>query len=133
MYAGDSFFTLTLPGQAGLVLLSLLLGGGMLWAHWRLPLYMPLILRMGIGLVGFFAFEWLSVQVYYQYYRLIFDGLPAQWVADLLRTLGTALPILSFSGDQSLSAHARGILGWAMVLLPLVRRYHAGKCRNAAN
>ena len=79
MYESDSFFTLSVGGQIGLALLSLWLSVLVLWALWRGTRGLPRLSRLGAAYLGFWLFVWLSPQVYYQYYRLIFDGLPVQW------------------------------------------------------
>ena len=35
MYAEDSLFTLSLPGQLGVVAIALLLSSGLIWVAWR--------------------------------------------------------------------------------------------------
>ena len=122
MYAQDSFFTLTPGQQLGLLALSgafaaITLAFAALGLR-RLP--------RGLAVVGaaavIWAFAWLSPQGYYQYYRLIIDGLPAQWVIGAppgLRTLGA---VLSFQGPGTLSAHSLGALGWTVIIVATIRR-----------
>ena len=75
---------------------------------------LPRLSRLGAAYLGFWLFVWLSPQVYYQYYRLIFDGLPVQWVVGRPE-LGEAMRLLTFTGPANLSAHGQGVLGWAML------------------
>lgn len=115
MYEGDSFFTLSVWGQVGLTVLSLVLAAvmivGVLWGvRGR-----PRVIGIPAALVAFWLFVWLSPQVYYQYYRLIFDGLPAQWVVWPPRWPAEAFDLLLFQGPANLSAHGQGVLGWAMI------------------
>ncbi|SHF38021.1 hypothetical protein SAMN05444273_105337 [Litoreibacter ascidiaceicola] len=122
MYESDSFFTLTAPQQIGLVAMS---AGLMLcWGYvaWRLGAKRPLILRIVIGVAVFASFVWLSPQIYYQYYRVIIDGLPAQWVIGWPPGPRHILRLLSFQADANLSAHSQGLLGWLLLGLAAVRR-----------
>ncbi len=121
MYENDSFFTLTASGQAGLAALSLGLSVLVLWALWRGTGGRAWPLRIAIALVAFWLFVWVSPQVYYQYYRLIFDGLPAQWVIWPPRGPWEALRLLTFTKPSNLSAHGQGILGWVMIVLASLR------------
>lgn len=120
MYESDSFFTLSAGGQAGLALLSLLLGLAVLWGVWRGTQAAPRGLRVLAALIAFWLFVWVSPQVYYQYYRLIIDGLPAQWVIWPPRWPGEAVRLLTFTGPANLSAHSQGILGWAMICVACI-------------
>lgn len=114
MYERDSFFTLSVGGQIGLAVLSLGLSVLMLWAVWRGTQAMPRLSRIGSAYLAFWLFVWLSPQVYYQYYRLIFEGLPAQWITGWPE-LGEAARLLTFTGPATLSAHGQGVLGWALL------------------
>ena len=77
MYESDSFFTLSVGGQIGLAALSLVLSVLVLWAVRRGTRGLPRLSRLGgcVSVARFWLFVWLSPQVYYQYYRLIFDGI----------------------------------------------------------
>ena len=75
MYAEDSFHTLSLASQIGLVVLSLLLAGLLIFASWRLALRRRLAARIAFAVLLLFLFVWLSPQVYYLYYLALFDGL----------------------------------------------------------
>lgn len=118
-YTGDSFFTLSPSGQAGLMLLSAALAVAMIALARRLPGPRPV--RTLTALAAFAAFVWLSPQVYYTYYRAIIPGLPAQWVIQTLDP-GETIRLLTFRDGTSLSAHGRGVLGWAMIAAALIRR-----------
>ena len=114
MYQGDSFFTLSTAGQAGLAALSLILSVAILVLTRRLAGGRPLIWRIAIWALLFFLFVWLSPQVYYTYYRMIIPDLPLQWVIrwpDVPETLA----LMAFMAGDSLSAHGKGVLGWAML------------------
>ena len=114
MYQGDSFFTLSTGGQIGLAVLSVVLSIAMLLLLRRLVRGRSPIGRIAIAALLFFLFVWLSPQAYYTYYRMIIPGLPLQWVIhwpDVVEPFA----LLIFSAGDSLSAHGRGILGWAML------------------
>lgn len=122
MYGGDSFFTLTGAEKIGLVLLSLGLSAVSLFVAWLASRRFPLPVRIVIALTLFAAFIWLSPQVYYQYYRMIIDGLPAQIV--IKRPVGflELARTLAFQRDASLAVHSQGILGWALIGVAALRR-----------
>ena len=117
MYDSDSFFTLSDTGQIGLAALSLVLAGAMLFVTYRVTRGRRILLRLALAIVLFAAFEWLSPQVYYTYYRVIIPGLPLQWVIDLVPNPGTVPKLLTFTQSNDLSAHGRGVLGWAMLVV----------------
>lgn len=130
IYADDSFFTLAPAARAGLVLLSGLLGLGCILILRALAARLPRALaRAGAAGLVFWAFLWLSPQVYYLYYLAIFDGLPVQWVISAPPGLHEVLDALVLAGPASLADHARAALGWALVvyaiawpILPRLRR-----------
>ena len=122
MYAEDSFHTLSGIGQIGLVAVSVLLSIAVLWLLWWLARGKPLLVRMALALLMFFAFVWLSPQVYYTYYLTLFDGLPRQVVVKSPPDPSSLLALLSFTGSDTLSAHSQGVLGWLMLVLAALRR-----------
>ena len=116
MYRGDSFFTLDSGGLIGLAVLSAVLSIAMLLLTRRLVAGRRPIWRVLIWGLLFFLFVWLSPQLYYTYYRMIIPGLPLQRVIpwpDLMEPVA----LLTFTAGESLSAHGRGILGWAMLAM----------------
>jgi len=121
MYRDDSFFTLGLLEAAGLLVVTVLLVLGMLALARRLR-------RGGLGrrLVAaaglFWVFLWLSPQVYYVYYQLIFEGLPVQIVIGWPPGAETVLRRLVFAGPATLAAHGQGVLGWVLVVGAVRRR-----------
>lgn len=126
MYDGDSFFTLSLWGRAGLVTLSILLA--CLWLRVTYELHrLPRAFAAICALALFWTFAWLSPQVYYAYYRLLFDGLPQQWVAQFPE-ISTTFRTLTFSGRATLSAHTLGLLGWAMLGLAILSPRRNAAC-----
>ncbi|MEO0547066.1 MAG: hypothetical protein AAF035_08965 [Pseudomonadota bacterium] len=120
LYDQDSFFTLSVAGRVGLVLLSATMAGLTLWLAWRWSRRKHILLRGLIGFGLFAAFEWLSPQVYYTYYLLLFETLETQWVIGPPPGLGTLFGLLTFTDNANLSFHSRGLLGWAVILLSLV-------------
>lgn len=115
MYEADSFFTLGVWGQIGLALLSLVFAAVALGLTRILVWRKALVLRPFIWVVAFISFVWLSPQGYYTYYRLIFDGLPAQSVIKDPPRPEALLGLMSFTGPANLSAHSTGVLGWLML------------------
>ena len=131
MYAEDSFFTLGPLGRVGLVIVSILFAMTALGMTWVMTRLRPLIIRVPIWGVLFITFIWASPQGYYLYYRLIFDGLPAQSVVGSPPPPDVVLAFLTFSHQATLSAHSVGVLGWAMMIVAIWPRRR--KCRDAAN
>lgn len=119
VYASDSFFTLGLPGQVGLAILSTVLAFGTVWLAWRFSRRLRWVTRALLGLGVYMVFAWASPQVFYTYYVMIFDGLPIQWVVKWPPEVAKAVAEFTFTGRVSLAAHGRGILGWLCVLVPL--------------
>ncbi|MEM7491325.1 MAG: hypothetical protein AAF390_19600 [Pseudomonadota bacterium] len=116
MYEGDSFFTLTGWGQAGLATLSLCLWAATLGLCLR-PAMAARSLRLTRGLVLFWLFVWFSPQVYYLYYQAIIDGLPWQVVVKAPPGPGRLWRLLTFTAEASLSRHSQGVLGWSLLAL----------------
>jgi len=130
MYNQDSFFTLTIPGQVGLLGLSLVLFGALIWGMTciRAAWYLKLV----IAVVGFFCFAWFSPQVYYTYYLLLFDGLPIQLVIGSPPSINDIFRLMTFRGQQNLSSHGQGILAWGMIISGQLSQF-SHRRRNAAN
>jgi len=120
-YAQDSFFTLGLAERFGLLCLSLLLFLILIALGWMLMRTRPVAVRIAIAIVVFALFIWLSPQVYYTYYRMIFDGLPAQLVIGS-PPFAEMLKAARFSGPSNLSAHSQGALFWALIVMALAAR-----------
>lgn len=124
MYAEDSLFTLSAAGQAGVLAITMGLSLGLLWAVYRLTRGRPVAVRLVVPILLFVLFVSLSPQVYYLYYRRIFEGLPQQWVTRWPDP-GGLLALVAFQAKASLSDHGKGLLFWAMIcvsLAPLARR-----------
>lgn len=120
MYTQDSFFDLSPWGQVGLVVISTVLFLLVLGVAWVVLRPHGPVVRIIGALVLFWAFVWLSPQVYYMYYWIIFPSLPLQWV--IWPPPGPDKPalMLVFNYRQNLSAHSQGILGWCIVAAPFV-------------
>ncbi len=121
MYQDDSFYTLSQAGQIGLVGLSLVLTAILLLLAWRMMGSRPLSVRIAIAIILFLAFVWLSPQIYYTYYLFLFDGLPLQIV--ILPPPGPQYlaDLVFFQDRTTLSAHSKGILGWLLLLVALLK------------
>jgi hypothetical protein len=121
MYQGDSLFTLGLLEAAGLLAVTGALVLGVLALARRICRGGPgrrLVAAAGL----FWGFLWLSPQVYYAYYQLIFEGLPVQIVIGWPPGAETVLRRLVFAGPATLAAHGQGVLGWVLVV-GAVRRF----------
>ena len=121
MYAGDSLFTLSPSGQAGVLVIALILSVLTLTTAWLVMGQRSLLIRVAMAVLLLVLFVWASPQVFYEYYRVIIDGLPAQWVIFQRNPLVEAARYASFSGPATLSAHGQGALFWALMLLAVLR------------
>ena len=134
MYAEDSFFTLSMAGRIGLVFLStaltaavfLLTGLALRYAR-RLPAIKRVLAGVGVVTGLFWVFVWLSPQVYYLYYQVIFDGLPWQIVVGKPPGLGGLIDLLTFTAGETLSDHSKGVLGWVLALYAAARVLPIGR------
>ena len=131
MYEGDSFFTLTIWGRIGLLGLSVVFAVAALAITRLMTFHRPLLIRVPIWAVLFITFVWASPQGYYTYYRLIFDGLPAQSIVGAVPRPEELIALLTFRHSATLSAYSVGLLGWAMLAVALWPQRR--KCRDAAN
>jgi len=131
MYEADSFFTLSVAGQAGLLAVSLGLALGTSWSLRRLTAGHTVFVRLSLWALHYYVFVWLSPQGYYGYYLLIFEDLPLQWVISRPPSLFDFLRGFTFSGPDTLSAHGLGALGW-LLLIPALWPQRSN-CRDAAN
>lgn len=117
MYEADTFFNLSILGRIGLGALSITLFAITVAAFYFVAKRMSLVSRIVTALVFLWAFIWLSPQIYYLYYILLFDGLPLQNVIHPPPSAQEILTIMTFTSDAWLSAHAKALLGWVMILL----------------
>lgn len=116
MYAEDSFHTLSLAGRIGLVALSLVLAGLLVFASWCLARRLGPAAGVVFAVLLLFLFVWLSPQVYYFYYMTLFEDLPWQAVIKAPPSPVKLLKLLAFQDEATLSAHGKGLLAWCMVL-----------------
>ena len=116
MYGGDSFFTLGTGGQVGLALLTITLSVLMIMLTHRVAvMFRWKVWAVVSALTLFWLFVWLSPQVYYLYYQMIFTGLPWQIVVAWPPPAGESLvDLILFRGDANLSDHGKGVLFWVM-------------------
>ena len=131
MYEFDSFFSLSEWERVGLVGVSLgfaLICAALVWWGSRARRW-PL--RVPVALVVLYLFVWTSPQGYYAYYRMIIDDLQPQLVIRSMPTFSEMWGHLTFTGRATLSSHTKGILGWVLIGLALLRRRKS--CRDAAN
>ena len=119
VYADDTFFHLSLVGQVGLVLISLLLAAITLAGTWALTRRRGLVTRVLASLGVVVVFEWLAPQIHYLWYLVVIDGLPLQWVVPLYPQPAAAWQVLGFQLPESLSAHSRAALGWLVIATAL--------------
>ena len=120
MYSQDSFFDLSTLGQIGLLGISAALFVLALLAACTGLRKRGYGIRIAGAFVMFWLFVWLSPQVYYTYYWMIFPDLPVQWVVGPPPGPGKALNMLIFQYRATLSAHGQGILGWCLMIAPFV-------------
>ncbi|WP_298916383.1 hypothetical protein [uncultured Roseobacter sp.] len=119
LYGQDSFFTLSTVGQIGLAAVSAFLSFVMIWGASRLARHRAWVWRCALALVAFWLFVWLSPQIYYFYYLILFDGLPVQWIVKTAPGPMHLLRLLTFTSDANLSHHSQGALGWMMIIAAL--------------
>jgi len=122
MYQQDSFFDLSGWGQVGLACISLSLFLVMVFGTWALLRRQRMWVRIIGALFLFWLFVWASPQIYYQYYRVLIEGLPAQWVISPLRYPFRAIELLFAQGPSNLSAHSQGIMGWCLIAVQFIKR-----------
>lgn len=121
MYQNDSFFTLSTGGQAGLLILSFAIAAVLIGIVWRIAHNKHWILRVIFGLIAIYIFEWFSPQIYYIYYVLLLD-VPWQVVIGSPPTPQSLLKLLTFSDNANLSFHSRGVFGWLLIAISLLRK-----------
>ncbi len=122
MYSEDSFFTLSVPGQIGLALISAAISIFVLLLCWKLCQGRKVWLRVTIGVALFIAFLCISPQLYYTYYIYLIEGLPWQIVMSLPPSPPEMFELMTFTGRQNLSVHSQGVLGWSLIITALLRR-----------
>ena len=150
----DSFHSLSMNGQIGLLLLTASLAAGIAWftshiCDKRLLGWVNidktitaggaagLALKLGSALIVMMVLLSLSPQIYYQFYQLIIPGLPAQWVIQPERTASMMIERLTFSGTTTYASAFTGIVLWTVLAEVVVRHFHEpekdGHLRSRAN
>jgi len=134
IYERDSFFELTIPGRAGLTMLSIILAFIVVCIAYNLYKHCPrqnpgigLGLRLVTAVALLWLFSWLSPQAYYLYYQAIFDDLPWQIVIMTPPSIGDLGDILFFQGKNSLAEHSKAALGWILILGALFATYRQNR------
>ncbi|MEM7068967.1 MAG: hypothetical protein AAF478_08790 [Pseudomonadota bacterium] len=115
MYGNDTFFHLSQSGQIGLAILSGMLGIATLWLFNKTSSRFGVLVKVLLAIVFLWGFTWLSPQIYYLYYWLIFDTLPFQNVIKSPPSLADIFRLSTFTADTNLSDHSKGILFWLMI------------------
>lgn len=118
IYAVDSLLTLNAPAAVLLVGLALTMAVFVLWLVRLVARRQIWPARLMIALVAIYLYEWLSPQVFYEYYRLLFPDLPAQWVARPPGPFALGR-LMTFTDQANLSFYSRGVLAWAIILAAL--------------
>ena len=122
MYASDSIHTLTVVQQIGLSFISLTLLSMMIFLSLKLFKNKPMLVRIMVVIGFFYLFVWLSPQLYYAYYILIFEDLPIQHVIKAPPGVGPLVKILTLQNYTRLSDHSLAFLGWVLISLALLKR-----------
>lgn len=120
MYDGDSLFSLTMAARFGLVLLSTGLAALTAAAFIKVTFRLGWPVRLLLALVFLWVFVWLSPQIFYLYYMVLFDDLVLQNVVQLPPWPSQIMHLLSFTGKTALSQHATGLLGWGLIALAVL-------------
>ncbi len=120
MYAGDSFFSLTMTGRVGLTVLSLVLAALTLSVFVKIACHLSRPARLMLALLVLWVFVWLSPQIYYLYYLVLIDGLPLQNVVQMPPGPTDIMRLLGFGGKASLAHHSQGLMGWMLILISLL-------------
>jgi hypothetical protein len=118
--AGDSFFTLNMFERIGLIVLSLAIIVGAAWSVFILGKRVGFFLIPLVALVYWVLIS-LAPQIYYLYYIAIFDGLPWQWVAQLVPIQRLA-DLARFQARANLSELCQGFGFWILLASGIVGR-----------
>ncbi|MEP2979181.1 MAG: hypothetical protein ABJO86_06835 [Lentilitoribacter sp.] len=117
MYENDSFLTLTVAERIGLVCVTLLLSAALIWLFWVAIKRVNIWVRPLLALVFLYVFIWLSPQIYYLYYLVIFDFLDFKNVIHPPFNPLTLFNLLTFTESGKLADHGKGVLGWILIAL----------------
>lgn len=117
MYENDSFLTLSIAERIGLVCVTLVLSAFLIWLFWLTIKRLNIWIRPMLALVFLYVFIWLSPQIYYLYYLVIFDFLEFKNVIHPPFNPLTLLNLLTFTESGKLADHGKGVLGWILIIL----------------
>lgn len=126
MYENDSFLTLSVAERIGLVCVTLLLSAALIWLFWVAIKRVNIWIRPLLGLVFLYLFIWLSPQIYYLYYLVIFDFLDLKNVIHPPFNPLTLFNLLTFTESGKLADHGKGVLGWILIVLSFLHLRKTG-------
>lgn len=121
MYENDSFLTLSIAERIGLVCVTLVLSAVLIWLFWLTIKRLNIWIRPMLALVFLYVFIWLSPQIYYLYYLVIFDFLDFKNVIHPPFNPLTLLNLLMFTESGKLADHGKGVLGWILIILSFLK------------
>ena len=125
-YPTDSFWTLATSGRLGVIAISTIgLGAMFAGLAWKTRRVLQIktqvsatawmLFDMAAGCLIFGIIHTISPQVFYSFYRLIFDGLPNQWVIDTLFDRARMQAIAALPANANMADHLAGVILWAVV------------------
>lgn len=117
MYAEDSFYTLSELARLGLLAVSAFLTLVVVVIAIAAMRQRRGSVRVAIAVMLFSIFVWISPQAYYEYYQVVLSGLPRQWVIAQPPTFYELFSLVTFTGQQTISAHGLGVLFWGLIVL----------------
>ena len=143
-WGDDSFSSLNLLQQSGLIALSLMLIIALFWLSelksryleslfrsWSLPRLSVLLVDIPLTIVTFVLLHRASAQIYYVYYQFIFPDLPLQWVIntefELAGLVDFLLANLLADSVNRLSDLLASLALWTLVLNLLWRQVRQQK------
>lgn len=129
-YPGDSFWTLGIGGRSGVVAISFggfaALFAGCAVLLRRVPVGPGWTCgAIAAGLLAYAIIYSVSPQVFYSFYRLIFPGLPTQWVIDGMLDFARLSAAIDLRTAASLSDDLAGVGFWALIPFVLWHRVSA--------
>lgn len=131
---GDTFFQLSVPARAGLVLVSAAFLAGVFWLlalktaalrRWVVP-QAPAgrvalaLFDVGLGWAVYVVLHHASPQFYYLYYLLVFPDLPMQWVLGGEIDQDRLLAVVALGAKQRLSDLLAATGFWAILPFTLL-------------
>ncbi|WP_085908004.1 hypothetical protein [Kiloniella majae] len=131
-YEGDSFYTLELLESLGVIAITIILSFSVLFLALKKSYLLYQIAKkynerleiitfsdIALNLIIFSLFIWLSPQIYYAYYYIIFDGLPIQIVIKKFPDFLALTKVITLTDKANLSLHGQGLLGRTFIIQPL--------------